>query len=177
MATRSSKSADAIALLKDDHKKVRALLASLERTTEKSVDRRVKLLRQIEDEIKVHSTVEEELFYPAYRDAVRKKEDRELYQEALEEHHVVDLVLPEVKECDPSSEVFAAKAKVLKELIEHHADEEEKEMFKKARQVMSATELKELGARMQDRKKQLQSMGSPRLGQTTGARRGASAAV
>ena len=176
MATRSSKSPDAIALLKDDHKKVRALLASLEKTTEKSADRRVKLLQQIEDEMKVHSTVEEELFYPAFRDAVRKKEDRELYQEALEEHHVVDLVLPEVKECDPAGEIFAAKAKVLKEIIEHHADEEEEEMFKRARKAMSAAELKDLGARMQERKRQLKAMGSPRLGQATGARRLAVAA-
>jgi len=177
MATRSSKSSDAIALLKEDHKKVRALLASLEKTSEKSADRRVKLLQQIEDEVKVHATVEEEIFYPAFRDAVRKKEDRELYQEALEEHHVVDLVMPEVKECDPSGEIFPAKAKVLKEIIEHHADEEEKEMFKAARKAMSAAELKDLGARIQERKKQLKAMGSPRLGQATGARRAASATV
>lgn len=177
MPAKKPKNADAITLLKEDHKKVKALLASLEKTTERSASRRVKLLSQIESEVKVHSTVEEELFYPAYRDAVRKKEDRELYQEALEEHHVVDLVMPEVKESDPAGEVFAAKAKVLKELIEHHADEEEKEMFKKARQAMSASELQELGARMEERKKQLKSMGSPRLGQATGASRGRSTAA
>jgi len=102
---------------------------------------------------------------------VKKKDDREMYQEALEEHHVVDLVMPEVKECDPAGEVFAAKAKVLKELIEHHADEEEKEMFKRARKVMDAAELRELGQRLQARKKELQKMGSPRLGQATGASR------
>jgi hemerythrin-like domain-containing protein len=177
MATKSSKSPDAITLLKEDHKKVRALLASLEKTSEKGADRRVKLLRQIEDEVKVHATVEEEIFYPAFRDAVRKKEDRELYQEALEEHHVVDLVMPEVKECDPAGEIFPAKAKVLKEIIEHHADEEEKEMFKAARKAMSAAELRDLGARIQERKRQLKAMGSPRLGQATGARRGSSATV
>ena len=164
-------SPDAITLLKEDHKKVRTLLAALEKTTERSADRRVKLLQQIESEVKVHATVEEEIFYPAYRDAVRKKEDRELYLEALEEHHVVDLVMPEVKDCDPASEVFAAKAKVLKELIEHHAGEEEKDMFKKARQAMDKAELRDLGARIQERKKQLKAMGSPRLGQTTGASR------
>ena len=165
---------DAIALLKADHKKVKALLASLEKTTERSADRRSKLLVQIESEVKVHATVEEELFYPAFRDAVKKKDDREMYQEALEEHHVVDLVLPEVKASDPAGEVFAAKAKVLKEIIEHHADEEEKEMFKTARKVMPAAELRELGARIAQRKKQLKSMGSPRLGQATGASRGSS---
>ena len=157
---------DAITLLKADHKKVRGLLTSLEKASERSADRRTKLLQQIEAEIHVHSTIEEEIFYPAFRDAVKKKDDRVLYQEALEEHHVVDLVMPEVKASDPAGDVFAAKAKVLKELIEHHADEEEKEMFKTARKVLDKDELRELGSRMQARKKQLKAAGSPRLGQT-----------
>ena len=146
---------DAIALLKEDHKKVKGLLAQLEKTTERGADRRKMLLGKIEQEVKVHTTIEEEIFYPAYRDAVKKKDDRELYQEALEEHHVVDLVLPELKRSDPSGEVFGAKAKVLKELIEHHAEEEEKEMFPKARKVLAAAELKDLGARMAARKRAL----------------------
>lgn len=150
-----TKARDAITLLKDDHKKVKGLLAQLDKTTERSAERRTKLLAQIETEIKVHSTIEEEIFYPAYRDAVKKKGDRELYQEALEEHHVVDLVLPELKSVDPGGEVFGAKATVLKELIEHHADEEEKEMFPKARKVLGAAELRDLGARMESRKKDL----------------------
>jgi hemerythrin-like domain-containing protein len=156
MPAKRTRTQDAIALLKADHEKVRGLLSQLEKSTERSADRRQALLAKIEAEVKVHTTVEEEIFYPAYRDAVRKKEDRELYQEALEEHHVVDLVLPEIKGTDPSSEVFGAKAKVLKELIEHHAEEEEKEMFKRARRVMDAAQLRELGARMALRKKQLQ---------------------
>ena len=177
MAKKSKQAKDAITLLKDDHKKVRALLASLEKTTERGAERRTKLLEQIEAEINVHASIEEEIFYPAYREAVKKKDDIELYQEALEEHHVVDLVLPELKASDPGGEIFGAKATVLKELIEHHAGEEEKEMFKKARQVMSAAELREIGARIAERKKQLKAMGSPRLGQATGARRGASQAT
>ena len=146
---------DAIALLKQDHKKVKGLLAQLDKTTERGADRRRKLLSQIEAEIKIHTTIEEEIFYPAYRDAVRKKDDRELYQEALEEHHVVDLVLPELKDADPAGEIFGAKAKVLKELIEHHAGEEEKEMFPKARKALGAAELRDLGRRMASRKRSL----------------------
>jgi len=146
---------DAITLLKEDHKKVRGLLAQLDKTTERGADRRRKLLGQIEAEVKVHTTIEEEIFYAAYRDAVRKKDDRELYQEALEEHHVVDLVLPELKDADPAGEVFGAKAKVLKELIEHHAEEEEKEMFPKARKALGAAELRDLGSRMASRKRSL----------------------
>ena len=149
------KGKDAITLLKEDHKKVKGLLAQLEKTTERGAKRRRKLLGQIATEIKVHTTIEEKIFYPAYRDAVRKKDDRELYHEALEEHHVVDLVLPELKGSDPAGEIFGAKAKVLKELIEHHAEEEEKEMFPRARKVLGTAELRELGARMASRKKTL----------------------
>ena len=147
MAKKAKRSTDAITVLKDDHKKVKALLASLEKTTEKSAERRTKLLGQIEAEINVHATIEEEIFYPAYREAVKKKDDVELYQEALEEHHVVDLIMPELKASDPGGEIFGAKATVLKEVIEHHADEEEKEMFKKARAAMDKAELLDLGSR------------------------------
>ena len=165
MAKKPKRATDAITVLKDDHKKVKALLASLEKTTERGAERRTKLLQQIEAEINVHATIEEEIFYPAYREAVKKKDDIELYREALEEHHVVDLVMPELKASDPAGEIFGAKATVLKELIEHHAGEEEKEMFKKARAAMDKAELLDLGSRMLERKKQLKAAGSPREGQ------------
>ncbi|HYB98609.1 MAG TPA: hemerythrin domain-containing protein [Candidatus Limnocylindrales bacterium] len=150
---------DAIALLKEDHKKVKGLLAKLEKTTERSGDQRQKLLAQLEQEIQMHTTIEEEIFYPAYRDAVTKKQDAKLYQEAIEEHHVADVVLTEIKGVDAQSEEFSAKGKVLKELIEHHASEEEKSMFPKARKAMDAAQLKELGAQIQARKGELQSEG------------------
>jgi hemerythrin superfamily protein len=148
---------DAISMLKADHEKVRGLLAQLEKSTEKGAKKREQLLSQIAEELTIHTTIEEEIFYPSYRDAVAKKEDRKLYQEALEEHHVVDLVMPEIEETDPASEVFSAKAKVLKEIVEHHAEEEEKEMFPRAKKVMDAEELQELGERMEARKAELMS--------------------
>ena len=146
---------DAISLLKADHKKVKALLEALEKTTQRAEKRRVTLLDQIESELTVHTNIEETIFYPAFRDAVKKKDDREMYFEALEEHHVVKLVLPELKATDPSSEPFAAKAKVLKELVTHHAGEEEREMFPAAKRVMDKAELQQLGARMLEKKKKL----------------------
>ena len=76
-----------------------------------------------------------EIFYPAYKAAVSKREDTKLYHEALEEHHVVDTVIAEIKSCDSGSEEFSAKAKVLKDLVEHHAEEEEKQMFPRARSL------------------------------------------
>lgn len=148
---------DAISMLKADHEKVRGLLGQLEKSTEKGVKTREDLLSRIAEELAIHTTIEEEIFYPSFRDAVSKKEDRKLYQEALEEHHVVDLLMPEIEESDPSSEVFSAKAKVLKEIVEHHAEEEEKEMFPRARKVMDAAELRELGERMEARKAELRS--------------------
>jgi hemerythrin-like domain-containing protein len=164
MATKKSSSSkstkkpvrpDAIALLKSDHEKVRGLLGSLEKSAQRGGPRVEKLVSQIDTELKIHTTIEEEIFYPAFRDAVRAKDDKQMYYEAKEEHHVVDLVLPEVNEGDKAGEEFAAKAKVLKELVEHHAGEEEKEMFPKARKVLSRAELQDLGDRMAQRKKEL----------------------
>ena len=158
-STRSRKPAasqkDAIALLKKDHEKVRGLLSRLETAAERGTDRAMQLVTEIENEVKVHTQIEEEIFYPAFRDAARKKEDKRLFYEANQEHHVVDLVMPEMEE-GGSTEEFAAKAKVLKELIEHHADEEEKEMFPKARKLMARQELRELGQRLEQRKSELQ---------------------
>lgn len=148
---------DAIALLKEDHVKVRGLLTRLEATTERANGSRVELLAKIVQEIQMHSTLEEEIFYPAYKEAVSKKDDTRLYQEALEEHHLVDTVLMEIGASDPQSEVFSAKAKVLMELVEHHVGEEEKEMFPRARKAMSASELQRLGATMKERKGELES--------------------
>ena len=150
-----AKQIDAIALLKEDHKRVKELLKKLDETTERGVATRKKLLGQIEMEKKAHTTIEEEIFYPAFKEAAEKSDDEEMFFEALEEHHVVDLVLPELKNTDPSTPQFGAKAKVLKELIEHHADEEEKEMFPRARKLLTKAELVDLGARMEARKKAL----------------------
>lgn len=136
---------DAIGLLKEDHTKVRALLGELEKSSEKATTRRAELLEEIERELKIHTTIEEEIFYPAFREAAEKKDDLKLYYEAIEEHHVVDNVLPELKGTDPATEVFAAKAKVLKDLVEHHAEEEETEMFPRARKLMDREELVRLG--------------------------------
>jgi hemerythrin-like domain-containing protein len=136
---------NAISSLKSDHTKVRKLLNELEQTTERGTKIREQLLSQIEQELKIHANLEEEIFYPAFKQAEKKKEDREMFFEATEEHHVMDMVLPELKFTSPKSEQFGAKAKVLKELIEHHIREEEREMFAKAREIMSDAELRELG--------------------------------
>jgi hemerythrin-like domain-containing protein len=129
----------------------------LDLRTAKSADRQRALLVRIESEVELHTYLEEEIFYPAFREHAKKSEDRQMYHEALEEHHAVDVVLPEVKNAEPGTPQFAGRVKVLKELIEHHADEEEKEMFPRARKLFSAQELRELGSQISEEKRSRQS--------------------
>lgn len=152
---------DAITLLKQDHEKVRQLLNKL--TEEDSAETRQQLLEQIALELEVHTAIEEEIFYPAFREAGQQGEgsdqqgkDEKLYFEAMEEHRAAgDLVLPDLQGTQPESEKFGGRAKVLKELIEHHAQEEEKEMFPRVRKLLDKDTLEELGARMEARKQEL----------------------
>ena len=146
---------DAIALLKDDHAKVRKLLAQLE--SARGGTRRKALLEKVAKEVTVHAAIEEEIFYPAFRDAASRKSDAESYFEALAEHNVVRIVIPDLRITDADSDAFAGKAKVLRELIEHHAEEEEKEMFPRARTLLGAEHLQRLGTQLRARKKDLAS--------------------
>jgi hemerythrin-like domain-containing protein len=147
---------DAITLLKNDHAEVRELLGELAETTTRAVKKRKELVEDIAAKLKAHTTIEEEIFYPAFRKAGEKGDDDKMYFEALEEHRAAgDLVLPDLLKTDPASERFSGRAKVLKELIEHHADEEEKEMFPRAKKLLSKAELAELGARLEARPEEL----------------------
>jgi hemerythrin-like domain-containing protein len=140
---------DALTLLKNDHDKVKRLLAELETTTERGVKTRSELFATIKGELTVHETIEEEIFYPALMEMAKTKD---ITLEAYEEHHVVDLLMGELEELDVADESWGAKAKVMQENIEHHIEEEEGEMFTKTRQVFDRAELDELGERMQARK-------------------------
>jgi hypothetical protein len=151
-----SMSKNAIELLKADHKKVKDLLAELVQTTTRGEKTRRQLLTKIEQELHIHTHIEEEIFYPAFKGA-GNSEHAKLYFEALEEHRAVDeLVLPDLRKTEPNSEKFSGRAKVLKELIEHHADEEEKDKFKKAAKTMTKELLADLGKQMADRKREMQ---------------------
>ena len=148
-------SKDALELLKADHRKVKDLLAKLTKTTTRAEKTRKDLLAKIDKELSMHNTIEEEIFYPAFVAAGGAKH-KEMNFEALEEHRAVaDLVLPDLKKTDPTTEKFSGRANVLKELVEHHVEEEEKEMFKEAKKSMSTDELKKLGAQMSKRKAEL----------------------
>ena len=147
---------DAIQLLKADHKEMRALLGELESTTARGIKKRERLIAEISAKLKAHTTIEEEIFYPAFKNAGAKSDDDKMYFEALEEHRAAgDLVLPDLLKTDPASEKFSGRAKVLKELVEHHADEEEKEMFPRAKKLLDKERLVELGRRLEQRKNEL----------------------
>ena len=146
---------DAVALLKSDHDEVKKLLEDLTETTTRAAKKRAELLAKIEKELKIHTTIEEEIFYPAFKNA-DGKDHLMMFHEATEEHRAVDaLVLPDLKKTDAGTEQFAGRAKVLKELVEHHADEEEEEMFPKARKALTKAKLVELGEQMAARKEEL----------------------
>jgi hemerythrin HHE cation binding domain-containing protein len=140
---------DALKLLKVDHDKVKKLLNELESTTERGVKTRQELFATIKGELTIHEIVEEEIFYPELKSHPKAKD---IVLEAYEEHHVVDKLMGELEELPVDAETWGAKAKVMKENVEHHIEEEEGEMFKKARQVFDASELEDLGARMERRK-------------------------
>lgn len=146
---------DAIELLKDDHTKMRQLLQEFEASTDGGIEMRRQLLQGITTELEAHITIETEIFYPAYRDAVTSQEDRKLFFEAHAVLHLVDLTLAELREANLDTEPYGAKAKVLKNLVEHHAAEEEKEMFPKARTALGVLALQELGSRMSVRKDEI----------------------
>ena len=146
---------DAISILKHDHEHVEELLERLKNTTERATKTRVDLLERIEAEIVAHMSVEEEIFYPAFRDAVGDKKAEKMYHEAREEHRAATKVMLDLKRTDPSSPAFGGRAKVLAELVTHHADEEEDEMFPMANKHFSSEELEALGKQIEQRKRQL----------------------
>ena len=140
---------DAITLLKDDHDRVKKMLADGEETTERAEVGRTELFAKLKEEMLIHERIEEEIFYPALKEHPKAKE---IVLEGFEEHHVVDEIMGELEATPVSDEQWGAKFKVMKENIEHHIEEEEGEMFKQARQVFDRQELEDLGARMAERK-------------------------
>jgi len=130
-------------LLKKQHREVKALFGKAKKA--KSADRR-NVMDEITQKLQTHMTIEEEIFYPAVRELDSKKTD-EIVPEAYEEHHVVKLVLAELPDVDLDDEQYEAKVTVLSELIEHHVEEEETEMFKSA-EKLGAERLGELGDEM-----------------------------
>jgi hypothetical protein len=143
---------NAFELLKQDHEKVSGIFEKLEPTTERAVKTRQELFEKLRTELEIHAEIEETIFYPVLKEAA---ETREITMEAFEEHNVVKTLLDELSVLPVGSEEWTAKLTVLKENVEHHVEEEEGEMFKSARKVLSKEQVEELGARMEAQKKRL----------------------
>src|SRR3954470_8728297 len=135
---------DALKLLKDDHDRVKQMLADGESTTERGEKTRTELFEKLKEALVAHESMEEQILYPALKAHPKAKE---LTLEAYEEHHVVDLVLEELEQTPVSDEQWGAKFTVARENIEHHIDEEEGEMFKMCRDIFSREELDRMGAK------------------------------
>ena len=133
-------------LLKKQHREVKSLFKQVEST--ENPKKRQSLMLQIADKLKMHTSIEEDIFYPAVKEIETKKAE-DMVMEAYEEHHVVDLVLAELPKVDPAADTFEAKMTVLKELIEHHVEEEEDEMFPLAEKKFGADRSRELADEMQ----------------------------
>ena len=144
---------DAFTLLKKDHEKVSSIFSKLEETTERAEKTREELFTQLKQELDIHAHIEETIFYPALK---QEAETREITLEGFEEHHVIKTLLKELEPMSVGSEQWSAKLKVLKENVEHHVGEEEGEMFKSARDVLSKDQIEDLGTRMEAEKKRQQ---------------------
>ena len=153
---RTTRRNDAITLLKEDHRKVKAMLEDLVSGEDSSRSDLEELCGRIETELKIHTEIEEKHFYPAFKEAAEKEEDQQLFHEATEEHHAVDLILEDLRKAEPGSPQFMARAKVLDEMVRHHIKEEEREMMPRAKKLLGAEQLVELGSRMQEMKGELE---------------------
>lgn len=138
-------------LLKADHEKVAGIMEKIDETTERGIKTREELFTQLKSELDLHAQVEEQFFYPALEDA---EETRDITLEAYEEHNLVKKLLAELEAEPKDDEEWTAKFTVLKENVEHHVEEEENELFKKARRVLGKDQSEEIGIRIQEAKRQ-----------------------
>jgi hemerythrin superfamily protein len=139
---------NALDLIKDDHERLKKMFKRALQTDDAAA--RGDLLQQIRAELVAHERMEEDIFYPALRSASEKAKD--IVLEGYEEHHVIDLILDEMFNVPEDTDQWTAKLNVLHENLEHHIEEEEGEMFKRARKAMSDETLQELGRKMRQAK-------------------------
>ncbi|MES2822358.1 MAG: hemerythrin domain-containing protein [Pseudomonadota bacterium] len=147
-AAPSSKAKEATAILRADHKLVAELFSEYEKA--RSTTKKKELVAQICTELTVHAQVEEEIFYPAVKSALK---DKELIPEATVEHATLKELIAQVEGIQPDGEMFDAKIKVMSEYVKHHVKEEQNEIFPKAK--AADMDLLALGAQITERKEEL----------------------
>jgi len=144
---------NAISMLKEDHQTVKDLFEKFEDA--KSDAEKQTIISEAIQELKVHATIEEEIFYPA----VRNELEDDILNEAEVEHHVARMLIAELDEEDDSEEYRNARFKVLAEAVKHHIKEEEGQMLPKAKSL--DIDFESLGQQMMQRKEELSSEGVP----------------
>ncbi len=147
----AAEASDAIELLQEDHREVEALFNEYEQLASDDVDAKESVAADICEKLTVHAQIEEEIFYPAARQALG--DDTEIVDEAEEEHADAKQLIAEIEEMSPEDDDYDAKVKSLSEAIAHHVEEEENEMFPKLRQ--SGLETQALGEQMAERKHEI----------------------
>lgn len=145
---KATQAQEATALLKADHVLVSKLFEEYETT--RTPAKKAKLVAEICQELTIHAQVEEEIFYPAVKAALK---DKELVPEATVEHASLKDLIAQVKGIEPDGEMYDAKIKVMSEYVKHHVKEEQNEMFPKAKST--GLDMMELGAQMLARKQTL----------------------
>ena len=145
---------DALALLKTDHKAVKALLKDFDQLRGRAPQKQQAVVTQICTALTVHAQVEEEVVYPVLK-ALRSQDIKDLVREAAEEHQVAKTLIGELATLSPTDEQYEAKVTVLGEYVQHHVKEEEQELFPKTQKQLSAKRLAELGEKIAARKQAL----------------------
>lgn len=145
---------DAIELLTSDHKKVKSLFKAFEKAKEDD-EQKSQLVEQICQELKVHARIEEEIFYPAVREALDDEEMIDHLDEAEVEHASAKELIAQIEEMDSGDELYDAKVTVLGEYVEHHIKEEESQIFPQVKKAK--LDVEDLGMQMSERKSELES--------------------
>ncbi|SAK97510.1 cation-binding protein [Caballeronia temeraria] len=150
--SRTADSQDAVQLLTDDHRAVQKLFDAFEKVEKDDLDAKATLVRRACEELTVHAMIEEELLYPAAQEAL-DEDDRPDVEEAYVEHFLVKVLIEKFAQLKPGDRGFDATFKVLTEMVRHHIEEEESDLFPKLRK--SGADLNALGGKMMKRKEQL----------------------
>jgi hemerythrin superfamily protein len=145
-------SIDAVELLTQQHREVEEMFERFEKMTDRAKVSKKKLADEICNALIMHTTIEEEIFYPATREASEDTED--MVDEAVVEHASAKDLIAQIMEMDPGDDLYDAKVKVLSELVEHHVEEEEKEMFPKTKQLK--LDMQALGQEMKARQQEIE---------------------
>ncbi|MGQ0526111.1 MAG: hemerythrin domain-containing protein [Betaproteobacteria bacterium] len=147
---RKSTKTDALAMLKADHDKVKKMFKEFETLDSDETEEKAQLVKQACAELKIHTQLENEIVYPALREAI---EDDDLMDEALVEHEAAEELISQLEQMQPGDEMYDAKFTVLGEYVNHHIAEEQKEMFPAAKKAK--IDLAALGEQMLARKQEL----------------------